>query len=144
MMDERNGIRNLFISNGLVQILTTRLKGYLGGDVDTDEVQCALAVAYKLVKPYDIKGGSLLAKGNVISLFIPIFDSYLVVLKREETIRIVLMALASVSNIDKKYVITHIFDSPNLVNYLMYSLCQKGNAAYRTLSSTTLVSISAC
>jgi hypothetical protein len=64
-----------------------------------------------------------LAKGNVISLFIPIFDAYLLVLKREESLRIVLKAIASLSTFSKRYVVTHLFDSPNLINFLLHSLC---------------------
>ncbi len=42
-----------------------------------------------------MKGGKSLPKGNVVSVLIPILDGYLRVIKREESLRVVLKSFAS-------------------------------------------------
>ena len=109
MIDDRNYLRDKFVGNGLVQTLTCRLKRYIDGDVETDEVFCAFNVAFKLIKPYQIPGGTALVRGNVISVLIPIFDAYLLFLKREDSLRVILKSFLSLASSSKEYVIAHIF-----------------------------------
>lgn len=141
MIHDRNYLRNLFIDNGLVQALTLRLKGYLNKDLNTDEVYCALSLAFRLVKSYGIPGGSVLAKGNINSIFIPIFDTYLTALKRDDSITIVLKSFASLAMTQKEYILAQLYTSPNLMPYLMHSLCIEGSPTNRTMSSSILAAI---
>ena len=77
MIDERPSLRDKFIKNGVVQILTKKLKDYT--ELNSDEVYSALALAGRLVKIYSSKNLNVqyTPNGNVISILIPIFGFYL-------------------------------------------------------------------
>ena len=73
MIDDRPSLRDKLIKNGIVQILTKKLKAYT--DFNSDEVYFALGLVGRLVKIYANKNSNVhyTPNGNVISIFIPVF-----------------------------------------------------------------------
>lgn len=99
----------------------------------------ALNVCYRLVKIYGTRT-NYKPKGNVISILIPILDTYLCLVKREDNLRMILKIFSSMAMNSKEHILSSLFACNNLVNCLLH-LLTAGDAFSRDASATIIASI---